>query len=107
MSRDCGVFIVPLRSGSGVRVKILNALAMALPVVSTSIGAEGLDVVSGKHLILADTPSDFADAVATLLRNKELADQIGNSGRDLVCEKYSWDIVGGKLLKIYDGLDGA
>jgi len=107
MARDCGVFIVPLRSGSGVRVKILNALAMGLPVVSTSIGAEGLDVESGKHLILADTPSDFADAVILLLRDKKLADQIGRNGRDLVCEKYSWEIVGDRLHKIYYKLGGA
>ena len=54
------MFIVPLRSGSGVRVKIFNAMAMGLPIVSTSIGAEGLDVVSGEHLLIADDPREFA-----------------------------------------------
>lgn len=108
LSKDCGVFVVPLRSGSGVRVKILNALAMGLPVISTSVGAEGLEVESGTHLMLADTPTDFANAVVTVLKDRELADRIGRNGRALVCEKYSWDVVGKQLLSAYGTLtDGA
>ncbi len=102
VARDCGVFIVPLRSGSGVRVKILNALAMGLPVVSTPIGAEGLDVVSGEHLLLADGPADFAEAVVRVLRDTELAATLGRNGRELVCKRYSWESVGSRLLDIYD-----
>ncbi|MCE5314970.1 MAG: glycosyltransferase family 4 protein [Armatimonadota bacterium] len=105
-SKDCGVFVVPLRSGSGVRVKILNALAMGLPVVSTSIGAEGLAVESGKHLMIADTPEDFARAVVNVLGSPELADKIGRSGRALICELYSWEKVGERLLSVYDELAG-
>ncbi len=104
LSRQCGVFIVPLRSGSGVRVKILNALAMGLPVVSTSIGAEGLAVNSGEHLLIADTPNDFADAVVKILTDRELADRLGANGRRLVYEEYSWERVGQRLLSLYDGL---
>ncbi|MGI6296552.1 MAG: glycosyltransferase family 4 protein [Armatimonadota bacterium] len=104
LSRQCGVFIVPLRSGSGVRVKILNALAMGLPVVSTSIGAEGLAVNSGEHLLIADTPDDFANAVTKILTDREMADKLGANGRRLVCEKYSWERVGQRLLSLYDGL---
>ena len=63
LAAECGVFVVPLRSGSGVRVKILNAMAMGLPVVSTSVGAEGLEAVHGEHILIADTPEDFARAV--------------------------------------------
>ncbi|MCL5103633.1 MAG: glycosyltransferase family 4 protein [Armatimonadetes bacterium] len=100
-ARDCGVFIVPLRSGSGVRVKILNAMAMGLPVVSTSVGAEGLDVLSGEHILIVDTPEDFAKAVIQVLRDPELASRLGKSARDLVREKYSWDTVGGRLLEVY------
>ncbi len=102
MAADCGVFIVPLRSGSGVRVKILNALAMGLPVVSTSLGAEGMDVRSGEHLLIADGAAEFARAVVTVLREPELADRLGRSGRELVCKKYSWNRVGERLLGLYD-----
>ena len=101
IARDCGAFIVPLRSGSGVRVKILNALAMGLPVVSTSIGVEGLDVESGKHLLIMDNPEDFADAVVNVLSNASLADKLSRNGRALVCEKYSWEGVGERLLGLY------
>lgn len=99
---DCGVFIVPLRSGSGVRVKILNALAMGLPVVSTSVGAEGLDVRSGQHLLIADGAEEFAQAVVRVLQDPEMGDRLGRNGRELVCEKYSWGRVGERLLGLYD-----
>ncbi len=102
ISKNCGVFIVPLKSGSGVRVKILNALAMGLPVVSTSLGAEGLDVESGKHLLIADSPDDFARKVAEVLENPELGDMLGENGRARVCERYSWDIVGRQWRELYD-----
>lgn len=101
-AKDCGVFVVPLRSGSGVRVKILNALAMGLPVVSTPLGAEGLEVESGKHLLLADTPSDFARAVVDVLGDPDLAGSLGCEGRRLVCERYSWEIIGRRWLGLYE-----
>jgi glycosyltransferase involved in cell wall biosynthesis len=101
-AKDCGVFIVPLRSGSGVRVKILNALAMGLPVVSTSVGAEGIEAEHGAHLLIADTPKDFAHAVVSVLRDPDLADQIGRNGRALVSAKYSWKATGDELLSVYE-----
>lgn len=104
LAADCGVFVVPLRSGSGVRVKILNALAMGLPVVSTSVGAEGLAVKSGEHLLIADSPAEFAKAVVEVLRDRELADHLGSNGRKLVCDKYSWERVGERLLSLYGKL---
>jgi polysaccharide biosynthesis protein PslH len=105
IANDCGAFVVPLRSGSGVRVKILNALAMGLPVVSTSIGAEGLDAVHGEHLLIADSPEEFAAAVAMVLNDSELAGRLSDNGRKLVCERYSWERVGAKLLEICRPLD--
>ena len=102
LARDCGVFVVPLRSGSGVRVKILNAMAMSLPIVSTSIGAEGLAVTPGEHMLIADTPATFANAVTRVLSNRDLAQRLGRAGRELAVERYSWDIVGQTLLKVYD-----
>ncbi len=84
------VAIVPLLAGSGTRVKILEAWAAATPVVSTSIGAEGLDCQSGKHLLIADTPSDFAEAVSSLLADSEVRAKIGNAGRELYEQNYTW-----------------
>lgn len=105
IARDCGVFIVPLRSGSGVRVKILNAMAMGLPIVATSIGAEGLEITNGEHLLIADKPSDFAQAVMSVLNDASFANQLGQNARQLVCEKYSWETIGKHLLSIYGRLE--
>lgn len=85
------VYIVPLRIGGGTRLKILDALAMKKAVVSTSIGAEGLDVTDGHDIMLADTPEQFADHVELLLDNSELNRRLGESGRRLVEKRYSWD----------------
>lgn len=102
VARDCGVFIVPLLSGSGLRQKILNALAMGLPIVSTSIGAEGIEVVPGENVLIADTPQEFARAVVAVLRDPELATRLGESGRQLVRDKYSRESVCSRLLSILD-----
>lgn len=87
------VMIAPLRSGGGTRLKILESLSFGLPVVATSIGAEGLDVVDGHNLLLADDPRDFAAAVARLLRDGALRRQVIANGRRLVEERYSWQAV--------------
>jgi glycosyltransferase involved in cell wall biosynthesis len=79
---------VPLLSGGGVRVKILEAMAMGVPVVSTTVGCEGLDVRHGVHLLIADTPRDFARACATILQDKELAQRLAQNARQLILERY-------------------
>lgn len=79
---------VPLRYGGGTRVKILEALAHRVPVVSTSIGAEGLDVVPDRHLLVADTPGDFAAACAKLIDDPALRESFAEAGRQLVLERY-------------------
>jgi sugar transferase (PEP-CTERM/EpsH1 system associated) len=84
------VCIVPLRIGGGTRLKIFEAMAMGKPVVSTSVGAEGLPVQSGENIILADEPADFAKAVLSLLRNPAERARIGNAARKLVESNYSW-----------------
>jgi sugar transferase (PEP-CTERM/EpsH1 system associated) len=87
---EATVCVVPLRIGGGTRLKIFEALAMAKPVVSTSIGAEGLPVVSGKHIVLADGAGDFARAVVTLLADPARRHRLANAGRALVEERFSW-----------------
>ncbi|MCE5199277.1 MAG: glycosyltransferase family 4 protein [Armatimonadota bacterium] len=101
-ARDCGAFVVPLRSGSGVRVKILNAFAMGLPVVSTTVGVEGITAKHGEHLMIADSPADFSRCVAQVLKDPWLAEKLGNNGRKLVAESYSWQKVGERLLNVYE-----
>ncbi len=95
--QNCTISIVPLRIGGGSRLKILEAFAMRKAVVSTSIGAEGLDVINEEHLLLADTPETFAGAVLRLMNDAELRARLGESGRKLAVEKYGWDYLAGKL----------
>ncbi|WP_376794739.1 glycosyltransferase [Thermogemmatispora sp.] len=88
---SASVVVVPLRIGSGTRLKILEALAMKKAVVSTTLGAEGLAVTSGRHLLLADAPADFAGAVIALLRDADRRQALGEAGRRLVEQEYSWE----------------
>ncbi len=88
---DARVFIVPIRIGGGTRLKIYEAMAMRLPVVSTVIGAEGLPLREGEEIILRDAPGEFADSVIQLLRNPELAASIGNCAAETVRERFGWE----------------
>src|SRR5262249_19518677 len=83
------VCIVPLRIGSGTRLKIFEAMAMAKAVVSTTIGAEGLPVQHGTELLLADSPDDFARSTVTLLKDASARRHLGRAARELVATKYS------------------
>jgi glycosyltransferase involved in cell wall biosynthesis len=83
--------LVPLRIGGGSRIKILESLSMGKAVVTTRIGAEGLDVISGEHCMIADTSKEFAQCVKELLNAPELAAQLGRNGRKLVVERYDWN----------------
>lgn len=95
-----GVVIVPLRAGSGTRLKVLEAMAMARPVVSTSLGVEGLDVVDGEHLLIADQPEDFTRAVARLLDSPEERERLAAAGRRLVEERYDWQEIAGRFERL-------
>jgi sugar transferase (PEP-CTERM/EpsH1 system associated) len=101
---DCLALIVPLRSGAGTRLKILEAMAMRRPVVSTNLGAEGLDVVPGRHILLGDTPEDLARHVVSLIESPELADRLGSAGRDLVQTTYDWSICLAPIEGVYEAL---
>lgn len=88
--RQAGVCVVPLRIGGGTRLKIFEAMAMGKAVVSTSVGAEGLPLVDGRHYLRSDEPSAFANAVITLLGNPARRRELGRAGRELVERHYSW-----------------
>jgi glycosyltransferase involved in cell wall biosynthesis len=81
---SAAVVVVPLRAGGGTRLKIVEALSMARPVVSTAIGAEGLDLAGGDEIVLADSPEDFAARVVDLLRNEDARRRLGAAGRSAV-----------------------
>lgn len=95
------VFICPIIDGGGTRLKILDALAMGKAIVSTTIGAEGLDVKSGQHLLVADQPEEFAAQVVRLLDDAGLRKRLVAEGRAMVEVTYSWDAVGRHLEQAY------
>jgi glycosyltransferase involved in cell wall biosynthesis len=84
-------YVVPIRVGGGTRLKIYEAMAMELPIVSTTVGAEGLPVGNGEHLLLADTPAEFGDALARVLTDDALARKLAANAAGLVRERYGWE----------------
>jgi glycosyltransferase involved in cell wall biosynthesis len=96
------IVVVPLRVGSGTRIKILEALAMGKAVVSTSIGREGLDLRDGEHLLVADGVEAFAAAVVRLLGDPALRARLGSAGRELVTRGYSWQLSVERLEAFHD-----
>ncbi|MGH7284782.1 MAG: glycosyltransferase [Polyangiaceae bacterium] len=95
------VVIVPLRLGSGTRLKILEAMAMGKAVVTTTLGAQGLDVVPGRDLLIADDAEMFATQIRKLLGNRAFASQLGASARKLVTERYTWGASVDRLVNFY------
>jgi sugar transferase (PEP-CTERM/EpsH1 system associated) len=93
--------VVPLRSGGGTRLKILEAMAMGRPVVSTHQGAEGLEVTDGVDILLADTPEQFAQCVCALILEPQLGKRLGAAGRHLAETKYDWRICLNRLKDFY------
>jgi sugar transferase (PEP-CTERM/EpsH1 system associated) len=91
---ESAVFIVPIRIGGGTRIKIYEALAMGKAVVSTTVGAEGLPLEDGKHILLADDAGAFALRVIELLEDAERRRELGRAGRDYVVRDFGWEKVG-------------
>ena len=96
--------VVPLRFGSGTRIKILESFAHKIPVVSTSLGAEGLGVTSGVHLLLADDASGIADACASLLSDTSLRQKIVENAHALFCERYESSVVQKRIRQLAEDL---
>ena len=94
-------FIVPVRAGGGMRVKILDAWMWGIPVVSTMIGAEGIDIVPGENIIIADEPRAFADGVVRLVADPVAGEQLATHGRAWVEERYDWRQAYGALDELY------
>jgi len=90
---EAAVYVAPLRMGGGTRLKLLEAMAMGKPVVATRLGAEGYPVADGCELLLADTPEDFAAAVAALLRSPGRRAELGRAARTFVEQRYDWRVI--------------
>jgi len=98
------VSIIPLRSGGGTRLKIPEAMSLGRPVVSTSLGCEGLIVKHGENILIADEPAEFAAQTVRLLTDELLRQKLITNGRQLVESIYDWQAVAQNLLQIYKGL---
>ena len=99
--RESLAAIVPLRSGGGTRLKIIEALAAGTPVVSTTVGCEGLEVLDGKTILIADSPRDFADAIERILAAPALVNALSLDGRALVEQRYDWPLIAAVHDRVY------
>ncbi|NLE99438.1 MAG: glycosyltransferase [Anaerolineales bacterium] len=99
---EAAVCVVPLRRGGGTRLKILEAMALGTPVVATSKGAEGLDVVDGKDLLIADTPASFAEKTAWLIRDIEFQRYLAANARMVVETRYDWGQIGRQFVRLVE-----
>jgi glycosyltransferase involved in cell wall biosynthesis len=98
----CGVFAVPLRIGGGSRLKILEALACAAPVVSTKVGAEGLCLEPGRHYVAVEQIEDMAAAIVECMLDPAAAREAAERGRGLVLERYDWGTLAEKLERVWE-----
>ncbi len=101
---DKQIHVVPLLAGSGIRVKIIEAMAMGKAVVTTRVGAEGIHYVDGEHLLVAETPEDFVRQIRRLVSDPNLCDRLGSNARRLVAAEYSMPALTNRLVDFYASL---
>lgn len=94
--------VCPIRDGGGTRIKILDSLAMGVPVISTSFAASGLCLEHGKHILMADTPVDFVYQIEEMLSNAKLRASLATAGVEVVSREYSWEVIGRSLIEAYE-----
>jgi sugar transferase (PEP-CTERM/EpsH1 system associated) len=100
--RKATMFVCPIRHGGGTRLKILDALAMGVPVIATSFACSGLSLKNGKHVVLAETPDDFVRQIERVLSNATLRVSLAAAGRAIVERTYSWNVIGRSLIAAYE-----
>ncbi|RIK54550.1 MAG: hypothetical protein DCC59_03685 [Chloroflexi bacterium] len=100
--KDAIMCVVPLRAGGGTRLKILEAMALGRPMVSTTIGCEGIEARNGEQLFIADTPEQFARYTLELLRDKQQWLDMTRQARALLVERYDWDLVARNHIRLYE-----
>ncbi len=96
------IFVVPIRKGAGTRLKVLEAFAMGIPTVSTSMGAEGIEFTPEQDLLLADDPASMADRIVELLQNPTQCEALGKRAMALARSRYDWNVVTAGLLDGYE-----
>jgi glycosyltransferase involved in cell wall biosynthesis len=96
------VMVIAVRAGGGMRVRILEAFARGMPVVTTTVGLEGIEAVPGEQVLVKDSPPEFAESALELMANPDLAEKIARSGRKLAENKYDWQVVLGRMDSIYE-----
>lgn len=102
----CTAMVVPLLSGSGMRIKIVEAMAASLPVVTTSVGVEGIEAVPGEHVLVEDTPDGLQQAMSAILEDAPLRERLIENGRRLALEKYEWESIAREFVKVYESVIG-
>jgi len=102
--RACRISVAPLRYGAGMKGKIADSMAAGLPVVTTSIGAEGMGLIAGVHLLVADAPADFAKAVVLLYKDEALWERLSQNGRRFIQEKYNPEVLEKKWIQLLSSL---
>ncbi len=98
---SCAVYVAPLRTGGGTRLKVLQAMAAQCAIVSTTIGAQGLDLTPGREALIADDAAGFAQAVIDLLRDPARRISLGSAAQNLVKKRYDWSVITPQLLAVY------
>ena len=104
--RDASAAVVPLKVGGGSRLKILEAMAAGVPVISTTLGAEGLEVIHDENILIADTSEQLVQAITSVVESKTRRDQLSAAGRELVSRRYDWSSLGTALFGVYEELLG-
>ncbi len=100
--QESALMVVPVRAGGGMRVRILEAFAYGMPVVTTTVGLEGIQAIRDQHVLVADSPADFANCTSELLENVSLQEKLAFNGRELVTQKYDWQAVLSAMRPIYE-----
>jgi glycosyltransferase involved in cell wall biosynthesis len=102
--QGASIMVTPIKGSGGTRLKILEAMAAGLPIVSTSIGVAGLNLTNGRHAIIADDSKMLAEETVKLLKNPKLAEKIGKAGQEFVSKRYDWKMIVQIHDRIYDEL---
>jgi len=98
------IFIVPLLSGGGMRLKVVEGMAVGKCIVSTSIGAEGIDYTNQKNIVIADTAQEWINEIESLITNPESTKTIGKEAAMLAIEKYNWETLVNAFISLYQRL---